>query len=61
MTVTDDGVGFVPAERRVRSLGHASMRERARLVGGAVEVESAPGRGTTVEVSVPHSARHPSP
>jgi signal transduction histidine kinase len=55
MTVTDDGVGFVPAERRVRSLGHASMRERAHLVGGAVEVESSPGRGTAVHVSVPLS------
>jgi two-component sensor histidine kinase len=53
LSVKDDGVGFVPAQRRIRSLGHASMRERARLVGGAVEVESSPGRGTTVEVSVP--------
>jgi signal transduction histidine kinase len=53
MTVSDDGVGFVPAQRRIRSLGHASMRERARLVGGILEVESAPGRGTTVHVSVP--------
>jgi signal transduction histidine kinase len=53
MTVSDDGVGFVPAQARIRSLGHASMRERAHLVGGTLEVESAPGRGTTVHVSVP--------
>jgi signal transduction histidine kinase len=53
MTVSDDGVGFVPAQRRARSLGHASMRERARLLGGTLEIESAPGSGTTVNVSVP--------
>jgi signal transduction histidine kinase len=41
MTVKDDGVGFVPAQQRVRSLGQASMRERARLVGGTVEVKRA--------------------
>jgi signal transduction histidine kinase len=53
MTVSDDGVGFVPSQRRLRSLGHASMRERARLLGGALEIESAPGHGTTVSVSFP--------
>lgn len=54
MAVTDDGVGFDPSPTRARrSLGHASMRERARLVGGTLEVVSAPGRGTTVKVSVP--------
>jgi signal transduction histidine kinase len=52
MTVKDDGVGFVPAQLRLRSLGQASMRERARLVGGTIEVKSSPGHGTTVDVSV---------
>jgi signal transduction histidine kinase len=53
MMVSDDGVGFAPAQARIRSLGHASMRERASLVGGTLEIDSAPGRGTTVLVSVP--------
>jgi signal transduction histidine kinase len=53
MNVRDDGVGFLPGGRRVRSLGLASMRERAGLVGGRLEIESAPGRGTTVTVTVP--------
>ncbi|HXV65540.1 MAG TPA: sensor histidine kinase, partial [Vicinamibacteria bacterium] len=53
MKVSDDGVGFASGQRRTRSLGHASMRERARLVHGKLDIESAPGRGTTVTVSVP--------
>jgi signal transduction histidine kinase len=63
MNVSDDGVGFAPGQGRVRSLGHASMRERARLVGGSLEVESAPGHGTTVDVSVPlkHASKEASP
>jgi signal transduction histidine kinase len=59
LTVSDDGVGFVPAQRRLRSLGHAGMRERAQLVGGTLEIESAPGRRTTVHVSVPLKEKSP--
>ena len=35
------------------SLGLSGMRERARLVGGRIEIESQPGAGTTVMVEVP--------
>jgi signal transduction histidine kinase len=54
LAVSDDGVGFDPARGRIRrGLGQASMRERAALLGGMVEVKSSPGRGTTVKASVP--------
>ncbi|MFN3648262.1 MAG: PAS domain-containing protein [Armatimonadota bacterium] len=51
--VQDDGRGFDPDAPRPRSTGLAGMRERARLLGGALVVESAPGAGTYVEVELP--------
>lgn len=55
LRVTDDGVGFDPrAVRRAgRHLGLVSMRDRASGVGGRLTVESAPGKGTTIEMEVP--------
>ena len=53
LTVTDDGAGFqVPSISETEALGLAGMRERAALVGGCLEVESAPGRGTRVSLHV---------
>ncbi len=62
-TVSDDGVGFsVDAGRPVdadriegpaHGVGLESMRERAELVGAELEVNSRPGEGTTIRVSVP--------
>jgi two-component system sensor kinase len=52
--VEDDGAGFdVPSAGQHRSLGLTGMRERARLVGGKLTVESAVGAGTTIVVEVP--------
>lgn len=54
LAVRDDGVGFDPAALAGRqSLGHASMRERAHLLGGELDIESAPGHGTTIVAWVP--------
>ena len=55
LRVADDGGGFDPkAIRRAgRHLGLVSMRDRASGVGGTLTVESAPGKGTTVEMEVP--------
>jgi signal transduction histidine kinase len=55
LRVTDDGGGFDPrAVRRAgRHLGLVSMRDRAGSVGGKLTVDSAPGKGTTIEMEVP--------
>jgi signal transduction histidine kinase len=57
VTVQDDGVGFNPARIRETSLGLLGMRERVWMVGGAIEIDSAPGKGTTVVVRVPLGTR----
>ena len=51
----DDGVGFdlVKAARRRKSVGLLSMRERAELIGGSLQMRSAPGEGTTVTLVLP--------
>ena len=52
--VSDDGPGFDPASRAGNGrLGLALMRERVRLLGGAFEVESAPGKGTRIRATIP--------
>ena len=52
LEVTDDGAGFDPADPALRSrrLGLTSMEERARRLGGRLEIRSAPGAGTTVRL-----------
>lgn len=56
LIVEDDGCGF-DAEKAAggdhRGMGLANMQERAALIGGHVEFESAPGKGTTVFTRVP--------
>jgi PAS domain S-box-containing protein len=54
LAVRDDGLGFDPARPgKGRSLGLASMRERVRLANGTLDIETAPGRGTTIIAWVP--------
>lgn len=57
LLIEDDGRGFDPASEDPQSLGAGmglvGMRERATLVGGTLEVESAPGGGTTIFVEAP--------
>jgi len=55
LRVTDDGSGFDPRAIRSagRHLGLVSMRDRSSGVGGTLTVESAPGKGTTIDMEVP--------
>jgi two-component system sensor histidine kinase UhpB len=60
LRVSDDGSGFDPAVlphanslTPGRGLGLIGMAERARLVGGELDVRSAPGGGTTITLRVP--------
>jgi signal transduction histidine kinase len=57
LEVRDDGAGFEPRSPQA-GLGLASMRERAASAGGRLTINSAPGRGTRVRLSVPAGTRH---
>jgi len=53
LRVEDDGLGFDPAAVPADRFGLVGMRERARLLGGTLTVESAAGEGTAIAVDVP--------
>jgi two-component system sensor histidine kinase NreB len=57
LIVEDDGKGFDPdaAAEDGGGMGLVNMRERASLIGGALEIETAPGKGSTIFVRVPVS------
>jgi signal transduction histidine kinase len=58
LVVRDDGRGFDPRTPARGHFGLLTMRERAEACGGELEIESAPGQGTRVRVSVPGGAVH---
>ncbi len=51
--VVDNGCGFDPTRTGADSYGLSSMRERALLVGGRLEIASKPGGGTRITLVVP--------
>ncbi|MFA6434988.1 MAG: chemotaxis protein CheB [Elusimicrobiales bacterium] len=56
LTVSDNGIGFRIGGKRPRpgrGIGLESMRERAELAGGSLELHSTPGAGTTLSVRIP--------
>ena len=66
LTIADDGRGMaaeLTGERRStverRTYGMLGMRERVNMLGGRIEIDSAPGRGTHIEVSIPRRAQSP--
>ena len=53
LALHDDGCGFDPEAPEGSALGLLSMRERAREIGGELQIHSAPGAGTRLVLSVP--------
>lgn len=54
ISLSDDGRGFDTTDPRFRwSHGITGMRQRVRALGGQFEIESVPGAGTTLRVSIP--------
>lgn len=60
LSISDDGKGFDPEELKTRKsdrlkggLGLEGIRERAELVRGVMEIDSAPGKGTVLTLNIP--------
>jgi signal transduction histidine kinase/CheY-like chemotaxis protein len=57
ITVSDEGAGFDPGQLKPAGeeggFGLFSVRERISLIGGCVEIDSAPGKGSRVALTVP--------
>lgn len=51
LIVQDDGRGF--SDQAPRGYGLRNMRDRARLLGGEIDIASRPGHGTTVTLTIP--------
>ncbi len=60
LEVRDDGRGFDAADHPARGggMGLMIMSERARMLGGTLELRTAPGEGTTLTVTVPALGRN---
>jgi PAS domain S-box-containing protein len=56
LTVSDKGTGIDPLGPAAPGLGIVSIKERARMMGGTLTIESGPNRGTTLNLTVPTSA-----
>ena len=57
ITIRDDGVGFPTDDpRKPESFGLLGLRERVSLLRGTASIQSAPGAGTTIVVTLPLAA-----
>jgi signal transduction histidine kinase len=58
LAVQDEGKGFDPnSDMALKGLGLMGMRERAKTIGGSLEISSGPGIGTQVEIIVPTNGK----
>jgi two-component system sensor histidine kinase DegS len=59
LSIVDDGAGFDPSKTPKNHYGLINMKERARKANGEVAIESAPGKGTRVTLTVKPSVAPP--
>ncbi|MBN8634353.1 MAG: GAF domain-containing sensor histidine kinase [Anaerolineae bacterium] len=60
LKIADDGVGFDPDDVEAHSgLGLRNIQHRARMHGGDVYIDTAPGQGTCLTISLPLNAKKP--
>jgi len=55
MKVSDDGVGFNPGGRQDGSYGLKNMKNRAKEMGGVINISSAKGEGTKIHFTLPQN------
>jgi two-component system sensor histidine kinase DegS len=58
VAISDDGCGFSPEQVKIGGLGHfglRSLRSRVAKLGGVLDLNSVPGKGTTIRVTIPIS------
>ena len=59
LTIADDGCGFDPRQTPAARFGLAGMRERVALLGGTIDIQSRPGAGTTIVITIPLDVQAP--
>jgi len=59
LTIRDDGIGFIPEAVPAGHYGLLGMKERARLIGANLDVQSVPRQGTFVKLTLPLDKEHP--
>ena len=52
LTISDNGKGFDPAQHK-RGLGFTSIANRVSLFGGKLHIDTAPGKGSTITITIP--------
>jgi signal transduction histidine kinase len=53
LTAEDNGTGFEKNERNVNGMGLSNIRSRVEYLGGRLEIDSFPGKGTTISIEIP--------
>lgn len=59
LEVQDDGIGFDPALLKKKTFGLVGIGERALVLGGTIDIDTAPGKGTRISVSLPQTDTSP--